>query len=167
MKESVMPAHLDSYIKTWNRVHEQTKRIMTAAPNDKYDWKPCESAMSLGELVNHPWISEWGLIEAALTGSFPKEWPAPLSDTASALAAFDKAHEEAVAKVMALTPEQLAEDVAPFSPERPLTRMAVLKMNLEHEIHHRGQLYTYLRIAGCEIPPLFSAETVQEFDDGR
>jgi uncharacterized damage-inducible protein DinB len=45
--------------------------------------------------------------------------------------------------------------------------MAVLKMTLEHEIHHRGQLYTYLRIAGCEIPPLFSAETVQEFDDGR
>jgi len=167
MKESVMPAHLDSYIKTWNRIHEQTKRIMAAAPNDKYDWKPCESAMSLGELVNHPWISEWGLIEAALIGSFPKEWPAPLSDTASALAAFDKAHEEAVAKVMALTPEQLAEDVAPFSPERPLTRMAVLKMTLEHEIHHRGQLYTYLRIAGCEIPPLFSVETVQEFDDGR
>ncbi|HMB28822.1 MAG TPA: hypothetical protein VKS99_11990, partial [Blastocatellia bacterium] len=70
-----MPAHLDSHIKTWNRIHEQTKRIMAAAPNDKYDWKPCESAMSLGELVNHPWISEWGLIEAALTGSFPKEWP--------------------------------------------------------------------------------------------
>jgi uncharacterized damage-inducible protein DinB len=162
-----MPAHLDLYIKTWNRVHEQTKRIMATAPSDKYGWKPCESAMSLGELVNHPWISEWGLIEAALTGSFPKEWPAPLSDTASALAAFDKTHEEAVAKVMALTPEQLAEDIAPFSPERPLTRKAVLNLTLEHEIHHRGQLYTYLRIAGCEIPPLFSAETVQEFDVGR
>ena len=162
-----MLAHLDLYIKNWNRIHEQTKRIMAAAPNDKYDWKPCESAMSLGELVNHPWISEWGLIEAALTGSFPKEWPAPLSDTASALAAFDKTHEEAVAKVMTLTPEQLTEDIAPFSPERPLTREAVLNLILEHEIHHRGQLYTYLRIADCEIPPLFSAETVQEFDVGR
>ena len=52
-----MPAHLDLYIKTWNRIHRQTKRIMAAAPNDKYDWKPYESAMSLGELVNHPWIS--------------------------------------------------------------------------------------------------------------
>ena len=106
-----MSTHLDSHIKTWNRIHEQTKRIIAAAPNDKYDWKPCESAMSLGELVNHPWISEWGLIEATLTGSFPKEWPAPLNDTAAVLAAFDKAHEEAVAKVVALTPDQLAEDV--------------------------------------------------------
>ena len=162
-----MAAHLDLYIKNWNRIHQQTKRIIAAAPNDKYDWKPCESAMSLGELVNHPWISEWGLIEAALTGSFPKEWPKPLSDTASVLASFDKTHEEAVAKVMTLTPEQLTEDIAPFSPERPLTREAVLNLILEHEIHHRGQLYTYLRIAGCEIPPLFSAETVQEFDVGR
>src|SRR5262249_27891273 len=162
-----MSAHLDSYIKTWNRVHDQTKRIMAAAPNDKYDWKPCESAMSLGDLVNHPWISEGRLIEAALTGSFPKEWPSPLKDTASALAAFDKAHEEAVAKVRGLTPEQLAEKVAPFSPERPLTRMAVLKVNLEHEIHHRGQLYTYLRIPGCEIPPLFSVETLQKFHETR
>jgi uncharacterized damage-inducible protein DinB len=162
-----MSAHLDLYIKTWNRIYEQTKRIMAAAPSEKYDWKPCESAMSLGELVNHLWISEWGLVDAALTGSFPKEWPAPLSDTDSALAAFDKAHEEAVAKLMALTPEQLAEDIAPFSPERPLRRKAVLNMVLEHEIHHRGQLYTYLRIAGCEIPPLFSTETIQEFDVGR
>jgi uncharacterized damage-inducible protein DinB len=162
-----MSAHLDLYIKNWNRIHEQTKRIMAAAPNDKYDWKPCESAMSLGDLVNHHWISEWGLVEAALTGSFPKEWPANLNDTALALAAFDKTHEEAVAKVVALTPEQLVEDIAPFSPERPLARKAVLNMLLEHEIHHRGQLYTYLRIAGCEIPPLFSVETIQEFDVGR
>ena len=162
-----MAAHLDLYIKNWNRIHQQTKRIIAAAPNDKYDWKPCESAMSLGELVNHPWISEWGLIEAALTGSFPKEWPTPLSDTASVLAAFDKTHEEAVAKVMTLTPEQLTEDIAPFSPERRMARKAVLDIIIEHEIHHRGQLYTYLRIADCEIPPLFSAETVQEFDVGR
>src|SRR5262245_52059756 len=167
MKESVMPAHLDSYIKTWNRIHEQTKRIIAVAPNDKYDWKPCESAMSLGELVNHPWIAEWGLIEAALTGSFPKEWPAPLKDTAAVLEAFDKAHKEAVAKVAALTPEQLAEDVAPFGPDHPLTRMATLIATLEHEIHHRGQIYTYLRIAGCEIPPLFSPSKIQELDEGR
>ena len=68
---------------------------------------------------------------------------------------------------VALTPEQLAEDITPFSPESPLTRKALLTLTLEHEIHHRGQLYTYLRIAGCEIPPLFSAETVQEFEVGR
>lgn len=162
-----MSSHLDSYIKSWNRIHQQTKTLMAVAPDDKYDWKPCESGMSLGELVNHLWISEAGLIEAALTGSFPKEWPAPLNGAAAALAAFDKAHEEAVAKVATLTAEQLAEDVAPFGPDRPLTRMATLKATLEHEIHHRGQLYTYLRIAGCEVPPLFSAETIQDFDDGR
>ena len=35
------------------------------------------------------------------------------------------------------------------------SRMSLLRLTHEHEIHHRGQLYTYLRIAGCEVPPLF------------
>jgi uncharacterized damage-inducible protein DinB len=68
---------------------------------------------------------------------------------------FDKSHEEAVAKVRALTPEQLAEEITPFGPAYKMSRMALLSMTHEHEIHHRGQLYTYLRIAGCEVPPLF------------
>jgi uncharacterized damage-inducible protein DinB len=72
------------------------------------------------------------------------------------LAAFDKSHEEAVAKVAALTPEQLSEEIEPFGPNyNRMSRMALLHLTHEHEIHHRGQLYTYLRIAGCEVPPLF------------
>jgi uncharacterized damage-inducible protein DinB len=151
-----MSAHLDSYIKTWNRIHQQTKKIMAVAPDDKYDWKPCETAMSLGELMNHLWIAEWGLIEAVLAGAIPSESPAKISSTSDMLAAFDKSHEEAVAKVAALTPEQLSEEIEPFGPNyNRMSRMALLHLTHEHEIHHRGQLYTYLRIAGCEVPPLF------------
>jgi uncharacterized damage-inducible protein DinB len=36
-----------------------------------------------------------------------------------------------------------------------MPRQVVLQVLHEHEIHHRGQLYTYLRILGCEVPPLF------------
>jgi uncharacterized damage-inducible protein DinB len=150
-----MAGHLDAYIYNWNRIHKQTTRIMAAAPNDKYDWKPCDSAMSLGELLNHLYIAEWGLTEAALTGSFPKEYPEPINDTAALIAAFDKSHAECVAKVAAMAPEQLPEEVAPFGPDKSMSRQTVLTVTHEHEIHHRGQLYTYLRVAGCEVPPLF------------
>jgi uncharacterized damage-inducible protein DinB len=151
-----MAENLDSYIKNWNRIQKQTKAIMAAAPNDKYEWKPCESAMSLGKLMNHLWMAEWGLIEAALTGAFPKEWPAEINDTAAMVEAFDKSHAESVAKVSALTAEQLGEEIAPFGPDKAMSRMAFLNLTNEHEIHHRGQLYTYLRIAGCEVPPLYA-----------
>jgi uncharacterized damage-inducible protein DinB len=151
-----MSAHLDSYVKSWNRIHKQTTHIMAVAPDGQYDWKPAESSMTLGALMNHLWIAEWGLVEAALTGSLPKEGrPTAINSTAELLAAFDKSHEELIPRVTALTPEQLAETVAPFGAERALTRMALLNVLHEHEIHHRGQLYVYLRMLGCEIPPLF------------
>jgi uncharacterized damage-inducible protein DinB len=111
--------------------------------------------MSLGELINHIWIAEAGLIQAVVEGAYPSESPARINNTKDLLEAFDKTHEEAVAKVSTLTPEQLAEQIEPFGPAHKMTRMALLHLTHEHEIHHRGQLYTYLRIAGCEVPPLF------------
>lgn len=151
-----MAEHLDSYIKNWDRVQKQTAAIMAVAPNDKYEWKPCESAMTLGKLMNHLWMAEWGLTEAALTGAFPKEWPSEINDTAAMIEAFNKSHAESVAKVAALTPEQLAEQITPFGPDKAMSRAAFLNVTNEHEVHHRGQLYTYLRIAGVEVPPLYA-----------
>ncbi len=150
-----MAANMDSFVSNWRRIHKQTTKIMAAAPNDKYDWKPCDSAMTLGELMNHLWIAEAGLVAAAKTGEWPKGEPEKINDTAALIAAFDKTHEEAIAAANSLTAEELAETVAPFGPDKALSRSALLHLTHEHEIHHRGQLYTYLRIAGCEVPPLF------------
>lgn len=150
-----MSSSLDSYIKTWKRIHKQTTALMAVAPDDKYDWKPSETAMSLGALMHHLWIAETGLIEATLNGAFPKERPEPKTNTADLIAAFDQSHETLIPKVAALTPEQLAEEVAPFGPEKAMSRMALLQATHEHEIHHRGQLYVYLRTLGCAVPPLF------------
>lgn len=147
--------NMDSLVSNWRRIHKQTTKIMAAAPNDKYDWKPADSAMTMGELMNHLWIAEAGLVAAAKTGIFPKEAPPQINDTAELIAAFDKTHEEAVATAKAFTAEELAEVVAPFGPDKAMPRSVLLNLTLEHEIHHRGQLYTYLRIAGCECPPLF------------
>ncbi|MBK9705983.1 MAG: hypothetical protein IPO77_02935 [Acidobacteria bacterium] len=36
-----------------------------------------------------------------------------------------------------------------------MSRATILQVLQEHEIHHRGQLYVYLRALGCEVPPLF------------
>jgi uncharacterized damage-inducible protein DinB len=70
--------------------------------------------------------------------------------------AFNKSHAESAAKVAALTPEQLNEEIAPFGPDKAMSRRAFLHVTNEHEVHHRGQLYTYLRIAGVEVPPLYA-----------
>jgi uncharacterized damage-inducible protein DinB len=39
----------------------------------------------------------------------------------------------------------------------PMTRKSLLHMMSEHEVHHRGQLYVYLRMLGVEVPSLYGA----------
>ena len=154
---SAPASHLDPFIANWSRVHKQSARLMKAAPDDKYDWKPAETAMPLGELMNHLYIAEALFVESVLTGGFNKETlPAAINNTDELIAAFDTSHSEGVAKIASLTPEQMNETVAPFGPGKAMPRAFLMQVMLEHEIHHRGQLYTYLRILGCECPALFS-----------
>jgi uncharacterized damage-inducible protein DinB len=144
---------LDWFITNWQRNHKQTIKLMQVAPDDKYDWKTCESAMTLGGLMNHFRQGEVIIAHAAVSGVLPQERLAPINNTAELIAAFNQSHEEAIAQAATLTPEQLAEQVSPFG--APMTRAQLLQAQIEHEVHHRGQLYTYLRILGVEVPPLF------------
>lgn len=148
------PAHLDTIIRDWNRVHAQTVRLMQLAPGDKFDWKPHETSMTLGALLNHIPQAESGLIEAIITGIFPHDFT-NYDKTDELIAAFRKSHEEAVAKVLTISDEGWDEQVAPFGPEKSFPRLALLTLSLEHEIHHRGQLYVYLRMLDCKVPELF------------
>jgi uncharacterized damage-inducible protein DinB len=150
-----MAGHLDAFINTGHRIHKQSTKIMAVAPNDKYDWKPSETAMTLGKLMNHMRGGELAIVEAALNGAFPKEYPADSNDTAELIASFDQQHAALSERIAALTPEQLEETVAPFGPGKEMSRRAILHVAHEHEIHHRGQLYVYLRTLGCECPGLF------------
>ena len=154
---SATASHLDPFIANWSRVHKQSARLMKSAPDDKYDWKPADTAMPLGELMNHLYIAEKLFVDSAITGGFAKEnLPQAINNTEELIAAYNKSHEEGVARIATLTPEQMTEMVAPFGPEKAMPRAFLLNVMLEHEIHHRGQLYTYLRMLGCECPALFS-----------
>ncbi|MFM8393110.1 MAG: DinB family protein [Acidobacteriota bacterium] len=148
------PAHLDTLLRDWNRIHHQTVRLMELTPDDKYDWKPHETSMTLGALVNHMLQAEAGLVEAIINGVFPHDFT-NYESTDKLIAAFNKSHDEATAKIRAIPDEAWEEKVAPFGPDRSFSRLDLLTLSLEHEIHHRGQLYVYLRMLGCPIPELF------------
>ena len=72
----------------------------------------------------------------------------------SVLAFLDRLHEESLAEFRALTPAQLAGKCA--TPEgTKLTTWKWLRMMPEHEIHHRGQLYTMLGMLNVPVPSLY------------
>ncbi|HTF38673.1 MAG TPA: DinB family protein [Blastocatellia bacterium] len=143
----------ERFVSNWNRIHKDTSRVLRAAPGDKLDWRPKEDMFTMRELIGHMPQAEVVLVRSALAGSTQKI-PVDFSNLSAddIASAFDTQHDELVGEVSKLTAEQWKEEVEFHG--KKLRRGVLLSFVTEHEIHHRGQLYTYYRLAGIEPPNL-------------
>jgi uncharacterized damage-inducible protein DinB len=74
--------------------------------------------------------------------------------TSAVLDYYDELHPEARALFAALTPEQWTGKV--MTPAgTPITTWKWLRAMVEHEAHHRGQLYFTLGLLGVPTPPIY------------
>jgi uncharacterized damage-inducible protein DinB len=144
----------ESLVKNWNRVHRQTARVLAAAPNDKLDWKPGDNMFTLRELITHIPEAEAEIVSLALSGNMQKvTLDLAGASVAEIVVKFDSSHDRLVAEVAKLSLDQLNEKVEAFG--SVMRRVVLLRALIEHEIHHRGQLFAYLRLAGIEPPSLY------------
>ncbi|HET9531310.1 MAG TPA: DinB family protein [Blastocatellia bacterium] len=145
---------IQSFVSSWNRIHKQTARVIAAAPPDKLEWRPAEGMFTLRELITHIPEAELSLARTALAGSMQKaELDFSNSSVEEIVKTFDTNHEQLAEEVSRLTPEQVDEEIEAFG--RKMPRRVLLHVLTEHEIHHRGQLFTYLRLAGVKPPSLY------------
>ena len=143
----------ERFVSNWNRIHKETSRALRAAPDEKLEWRPKEGMFTLRELIGHISQAEVVLVRSALAGS-AQTIPFDFSTlSANEIAArFDTQHEELVSEVTKLTVEQLKEEIEFHG--HTLRRGVLLWFVTEHEIHHRGQLFTYYRLVDIEPPNL-------------
>jgi uncharacterized damage-inducible protein DinB len=140
-----------------DRVRERTRRVAACIPSEHIEWTYKPGAFTLGDLVRHIAVTE-RFIWAETAHNRPTAYAShgrELADGRDAvLALLDRLHEESVAQFRALTPEMLAAKCA--TPEgTKLTTSKWLRMMPEHEIHHRGQIYTMLGMLNVATPPLY------------
>ena len=142
----------ERFVRNWNRIHIDTSRVLRAAPDEKLDWRPKDDMFTMRELIGHIPQAELVLVRSALAGSTQK-LSFDFSRTADEIAnAFDSQHDQLTREVSLLTPEQWREEVEFHG--KKLRRGVLLSFVTEHEVHHRGQLFTYYRLAGIEPPNL-------------
>jgi uncharacterized damage-inducible protein DinB len=148
---------LDEFLHHFGRVRERTRRVAACIPADQIDWTYKPGAFTLGDLVRHIAVTE-RFIWAETVHDRPCRYSShgkELADGRDAVLAFlDRMHEESMQQFRALTPEALAGKCATPEGTR-LTTWKWLRMMPEHEIHHRGQLYTMLSMLNVETPPLY------------
>jgi uncharacterized damage-inducible protein DinB len=152
------------FLKQKEATHKRTLEVLASVRPEHMDWRPEKDALSIGEMLQHLWVSEEGVRRVALEGDFsyyetrvPKGLRATLG-TPSTLdqnrAHLDRVYADTVAAVAACPAEVFEEErVRPDFGFRRKVWVILLGIN-EHEVHHRAQLSTYLRLLGKPLPDI-------------
>jgi len=145
------------FLEYLDRVHERTRRVVMHVPPAELEWAPAVGKFSFGDLVRHLATIERYMYAETVHGR-PSRYPGHGRDLAdgfdATIAYYDRLHVESRALFAQLTEARLAEKCRTPA-ETPITVGKWLRAMIEHEAHHRGQIYLMLGMRGVETPPLY------------
>jgi uncharacterized damage-inducible protein DinB len=148
---------LDIFLDYLDKVHQRTTRVASCIPPDKLEWPFRERKFTLGDLVRHIATIERYMFAETIQGK-PSRYAGcgrELVDGYEEVTIFrERLHRESVEIFARLSEEALAGKCK--TPDG--SSIAVwkwLRLMIEHEIHHRGQIYLYLSMLDVPTPPLY------------
>jgi uncharacterized damage-inducible protein DinB len=149
-----------SMIPEFDQEMTTTRRVLERVPSEKGAWKPHEKSFSIGHLAQlvarmPGWIT--------LTVKHPKldlstATPYSYETTDTLLADFDRAVREGRESLATVTDEQMGQPWALTMGDKTLMtlpRGVVVRQNINHLVHHRGQLTVYLRLLDIPVPSVY------------
>ena len=141
----------------------RTERVVACIPPERVEWTHREGAFTLGDLVRHLAATErWMFAEtvAGRASRYPGHGRELADGHDAVLAYFRTMHEESLAIFRALGPDELARKCTTPA-GTPITTWKWLRAMVEHEIHHRGQIYLMLGVLGVPTPPMYGLTSEQ------
>ncbi|MBX8945459.1 MULTISPECIES: DinB family protein [Lysinibacillus] len=146
-----MYRHVDDFLQEWSNASDGTLQVLQALTDDKLQQSIVEGHSTLG------WLG-WHLVGAAGYFSYlaglkvpmiRQEDPVPTT-AAEIVAAYEKVANGVSEAVAKLSNEDLLEVVTGF--KAPMSKGALLRVLIDHQTHHRGQMTVLLRQAGLPVP---------------
>jgi uncharacterized damage-inducible protein DinB len=157
------------FLDYYERIRERTLRVARVIPPDKIEWTFQAGRFTLGDLLRHlATIERYQFAEtvAGRVSSYPGCGRELADGYDNVLAYVDRLHRESVEIFGRLTTEDLKNKcVTPDG--TPITTWKWLRAMVEHEIHHRGQIYLYLALLGVATPPLYGLTSEQVLELAR
>jgi len=150
-------SRIEPFLDYFERVRERTRRVIAVIPPEHLEWAHKPGAFTFGDLIRHLGAIQRYMFAENLQGK-PSRYPGHGREMAegydAVLAFFDRMHRESMGVFASLTPEDLQRRcTTPGGASLPAWKW--LRSMVEHEIHHRGQLYLMLGILGVPTPPLY------------
>jgi uncharacterized damage-inducible protein DinB len=154
------------FLAYWEKVRGRTVRVVDCIPEDRLEWTWQPGKFTLGDVVRHLAAIE-RYMYAENAARRPSRYPGhgrELAEGLPAVRAFlDRCHAETREILRGLSDADLQERcVTPAGASLAVGKW--LRLMVEHEIHHRGQLYVGLGLLGVPTPPIYglTSEEVRE-----
>ena len=145
------------FIEYLDRVHQRTRRIVDVVREEDLEWQAGPGRLTPGELIRHLAGIERYMYAENVHGR-PARYPGHGAEIAEGLAAtksyYDRLHAESRELFAGLSDARLAEKCQTPA-GAPITVGKWLRAMIEHEAHHRGQLYFILGLRGVPTPPIY------------
>lgn len=137
-----------------------TRRLLERVPGDRATWKPHPKSFSIAHLAQLvAAMPGWITMAITRTSLDLSSGPGYSNQPTEALVAmFDKNVQEAREAIAAASDADLGVAWSLTMGDKVLMTMprgAVLRQNINHLIHHRGQLSVYLRLLEVPVPSIY------------
>ena len=148
------------------KIRARTLRVARCIPPEKIEWTFKPGRFTLGDLLRHLAGTErymWAENARFQPSRYPGHGKELADGYENVFAYVDRLHKESVEIFSALSDDDLHEKT--ITPDGAgITLIKWLRLMIEHEIHHRGQIYIYLAMLDVPTSPLYglTEEQVRE-----
>jgi uncharacterized damage-inducible protein DinB len=155
-----------SFVDFQDKVRARTDRLLKVVPPDRIDFTYLPGKFTIGDQIRHIAAIERWMFAETLAGR-PSAYQGCGKEFAdgydNVMNYYRELRHQARAIILQLGDEGLQRKCqTPGKVE--ITAWKWMRSLIEHEIHHRGELYIYLNLIGVATPPMFglTAEEVQK-----
>lgn len=141
----------------WKHEAVATRKVISRIPEDKSDYRPHPDSRSARELAWLMVLEEKLLIDGLENGLMDWREEGPPASVSAVLEIYDRNHDEIVNRLERLDESKWEAPIAFEVDGTEYRRMSGFEYGWEFlfdQIHHRGQLSTYLRPMGAKVPAI-------------
>lgn len=154
---------IQPFLHYFGNIRDRTMRVARCIPPEKIEWSCAPGKFTLGDLLRHIAVAERCMFAECVQRQ-PSRYTTHGKELAATLdeifALMERLHRESMEIFSRLTEEDLRKK-CPTPGGAEISIASWLRAMVEHEIHHRGQIYVYLALLGVPTPPLYGLTSEQ------
>lgn len=146
-----------AFLRYFENIRERTRRVIACVPAEQFEFSYREGKFTFADLVRHIAATErfmWAENVQGKPSRYPGHGPELADGHRQVLDWFEAMHLESMEIFGRLTNDDLVKPcTTPGGAELAIGKW--LRAMVEHEVHHRGEMFVYLGLMGITAPKLF------------